>query len=125
MPSRIQLRRGLASEWTTANPVLAEGEMGLELDTKLHKIGDGITNWINLQYSIGNKSTIGLGNVDNTSDMNKPISTAVQHYINDAGVLLSYKADISSLAQVATSGDYNHLINKPQIAGANWDFFEI
>ena len=30
---RIQVRRGLASEWTTANPVLAAGEMGVETNT--------------------------------------------------------------------------------------------
>jgi hypothetical protein len=124
MSSRIQLRRGLSAEWTTANPILAEGEMGVELDTKKYKIGDGITQWVTLQYSTGTKADIGLGNVDNTSDMNKPISTAVQNYITDTGVLLSYKADTSSLATVATSGNYNDLINKPQLAGANWELFK-
>jgi hypothetical protein len=29
------------------------------------------------------KSDVGLGNVDNTSDANKPISTATQGAIND------------------------------------------
>ncbi len=30
---------------TAANPLLAEGEMGIETDTDLFKIGDGILNW--------------------------------------------------------------------------------
>lgn len=50
MPVQIQLRRGTAAEWTAANPILAQGEMGLELDTNLFKIGNGITNWVSLPY---------------------------------------------------------------------------
>lgn len=50
MPTQIQLRRGTAAEWTAANPVLAEGELGLETDTKLYKIGDGESEWNELDY---------------------------------------------------------------------------
>lgn len=50
MPTRIQPRRGNASAWTSANPVLAEGEFGIELDTKQIKIGDGTTAWNSLAY---------------------------------------------------------------------------
>jgi hypothetical protein len=51
MPQQIQLRRGTASQWTTANPTLAEGEMGVETDTSLFKIGDGATAWNSIDYS--------------------------------------------------------------------------
>lgn len=57
------------------------------------------------------KSDVGLGNVDNTSDLNKPISTATQS-------ALDLKANISSLADVATSGDYNDLLNLPTLGTA-------
>lgn len=50
---QFQLRRGLASEWTSANPVLASGEMGLETDTYKVKIGNGTLNWNDLPYGIG------------------------------------------------------------------------
>jgi hypothetical protein len=50
MAIQIQFRRGLASEWTSANPTLAVGEMGLETDTDLFKIGDGTTAWTSLGY---------------------------------------------------------------------------
>lgn len=49
---RIQLRRGSAAQWTSSNPILSSGEIGLELDTKNFKIGDGITYWNNLDYVI-------------------------------------------------------------------------
>lgn len=50
----IQLRRGTASEWSTANPVLDEGEPGLELGvTDKVKYGDGTTPWNDLDYATG------------------------------------------------------------------------
>lgn len=48
--ARIQLRRDLAANWITSNPVLADGEMGLETDTRKFKIGDGSTAWTSLSY---------------------------------------------------------------------------
>jgi hypothetical protein len=51
MPSRIQLRRDTAANWTTANPVLALAEPGLETDTNLIKYGDGVTAWNSLPYA--------------------------------------------------------------------------
>lgn len=51
MPTKIQVRRGTASEWTTANPVLSSGEFGYETDSAKFKIGDGSTAWASLAYS--------------------------------------------------------------------------
>ena len=55
MPSftkRIQLRRGTASSWADENPVLLEGEFGIELDNNRNriKIGEGTTAWNDLPY---------------------------------------------------------------------------
>ncbi len=52
MATRMQQRRGTAVQWTTANPVLAAGELGYETDTKKFKIGDGITAWTSLPYFV-------------------------------------------------------------------------
>ena len=74
------------------------------------------------------KSQIGLGNVDNTSDLSKPISTATQTALNGKQDTISDLATIrsgaalgatavqpSDLATVATSGNYDDLSNKPTI----------
>ena len=45
MPIQFLFRGGTAAQWTAANPVLADREMGLETDTKLFKIGNGVTAW--------------------------------------------------------------------------------
>jgi hypothetical protein len=50
---QIQFRRGTASEWTSNNPLLAIGELGLEYDTGKFKVGDGVLNWTALPYSSG------------------------------------------------------------------------
>lgn len=52
--TRIQLRHDTATNWTTANPILAEGEVGVETDTNKFKIGDGITTWSELAYQGSN-----------------------------------------------------------------------
>ncbi|UXE04785.1 minor tail protein [Arthrobacter phage Shambre1] len=46
----IQQRRGLAATWTSQNPVLASGELGVETDTLKVKIGDGVKTWTALSY---------------------------------------------------------------------------
>ena len=33
----FQFRRGNSNEWISVNPILLEGEMGIELDTNLFK----------------------------------------------------------------------------------------
>ena len=46
----LQIRHDTASNWVIRNPVLAEGEYGLEQDTLWLKIGDGIRDWAHLPY---------------------------------------------------------------------------
>lgn len=46
----LQIRHDEANDWITRNPVLAQGEYGLETDTFLIKVGDGVTDWIHLRY---------------------------------------------------------------------------
>ena len=45
MAIRIQLRRDTAANWTSVNPVLANGEMGIETDTLKAKVGNGSAAW--------------------------------------------------------------------------------
>jgi hypothetical protein len=62
--TQIQVRRGTASQWTSANPTLAAGEWGFETDTLKTKIGDGATAWTSLAYATGSVSisnVTGLG----------------------------------------------------------------
>jgi hypothetical protein len=93
MANRIQTRVDTAANWTSANSLLLAGEWAYESDTGKLKIGDGVTLWNSLAYYTAGaasvvsvngysgvvvltKSDVGLGNAENTSDVNKPVSTA-------------------------------------------------
>lgn len=67
MAIQIQFRRGTSTEWSntsTANPILAQGEMGIETDSNLFKIGNGILHWNDLPYGgvqgyVGSRGQVG------------------------------------------------------------------
>lgn len=59
MSVQVQFRRGTAAQWTAANSLLAQGELGLELDTGKFKLGDGVTYWNSLAYSSGPTGSTG------------------------------------------------------------------
>jgi hypothetical protein len=50
MAVQIQFRNDTAANWTSADPVLAQGELGLESDTSQFKIGNGSDSWTELAY---------------------------------------------------------------------------
>lgn len=56
----IRLRRGTAAQWTSTNPVLAAGEMGVESDTRKFKFGNGTSPWTSLAYGVGSVATEGI-----------------------------------------------------------------
>ncbi len=56
--ANIQVRRDTAANWTSTNPTLAAGELGLETDTLKLKLGNGSTAWNSLAY-------VGAGTAEN------------------------------------------------------------
>ena len=58
----MKQRYDTAANWTTANPTLLAGEIGIESDTKKWKLGTGATAWTSLAYAIG--GTYPLVNAD-------------------------------------------------------------
>jgi hypothetical protein len=49
----IRIRRDSIANWEAEDPVLAEGEPGLETDSGKLKFGDGISAWTILSYAGG------------------------------------------------------------------------
>lgn len=49
--ARVQNSSDTAENWSTNNPVLLAGEIGIESDTRLYKFGDGVTAWNDLDYA--------------------------------------------------------------------------
>ncbi|MEP5630373.1 MAG: hypothetical protein ABJP79_00675 [Tateyamaria sp.] len=45
---KIQVRRDVAENWQSVNPVLCHGELAFSTDTKELRIGDGVSPWVDL-----------------------------------------------------------------------------
>jgi hypothetical protein len=106
MASIIQIRRDTASNWTSANPTLAQGELGIETDTLKVKAGDGSTAWTSASYLIDTGGyaaysdttanfTGTLQNGGSNVVVDSDIGSTVQAY--DATILVD--ADIGSSVQ--------------------------
>lgn len=98
--TKIQIRRGYSdgfagsipagqSKWSGVNPVLAQGEMGYEIDSNRVKIGDGLTAWNSLPYASNSPSeefhygVSGIG-VDFPNDEIRIAVTGIEHsQVND------------------------------------------
>lgn len=112
MPAQtvIKLRRGTASQWTTANPVLAAGEIGLETNTNRTKYGDGTTAWSALPYSVADAS--GTSSVDWSAVLNKPSTFAPSSHthptseVTGLDTALSGKANSSHTHTLSQITDY-------------------
>ena len=79
MAVQIQFRNDTAANWTTANPILALGELGLETNTGQFKIGNGVQTWTARPYGgivgptgpAGANGTNGLNGADGVgADLN-------------------------------------------------------
>ena len=71
------------AEWEALNPVLGEGEIGYESDTRQFKIGDGTTAWTELKYA----------GVDNETAQEITANTAARHTHDNKEVIDGITAD--------------------------------
>ncbi len=90
LDSKIQLRNDTAANWKAANPVLLKGELGIEIDSRKLKIGDGISPWTGLKYVSDNVL------VENTN----PTASDTDH---DVGVIWVNQSEKTMFILIATS----------------------
>lgn len=125
MATKIQLRGGTAAQWTAANPILSEREMGIETDTRMFKFGDGITEWDSLDYasSAGGVASIVAGTnitVDDTDPANPIVSASggggsefLEFTIPGAGDYTLLQSDNGKEVRITSATDIN--INVPAL----------
>jgi hypothetical protein len=98
-----------AQEWQPADDASGVTELGQLTDVQFGQSGpetgellkyDG-SEWTNDTIV---KSEIGLGNVDNTSDANKPVSTATQTALNAKADTSAVPTDLNDLSDVTIVG---------------------
>ena len=133
---RIQVRRGTASQWTSANPTLAAGELGVESDTNLFKFGNGSTAWTSLAYA--NNSDVAIGEISQdaintaltmgaglTKTYNDGANTititvdssvvALKSYVDSA--LTTHEADTTSVHGIQNTADLVYLTGAQTLTG--------
>ena len=92
----MQQRRDTAANWTSANPTLLAGEIGIESDTNKIKLGNGGTSWTSLGYTPWSQvSAYPLVNAD--------IAAAAAIAYSKLATLTSGNIVLGSSANVATS----------------------
>jgi hypothetical protein len=47
-----------SEEWTNSDIILADGELGYEIDTRKSKFGNGVDLWVDLNYSYYNTNEV-------------------------------------------------------------------
>lgn len=118
---RIQVRRGTASQWTSVNPILAAGEMGVESDTNLFKFGNGTSTWTALAYAnnsdvaiaeisqdaINNALSLGEGLTKTYNDGANTITIAVD---SDVIALTSYVD--TAVSNLSNTSDATYLLQE-------------
>lgn len=108
--------------WTSNNPVLLAGEIGIESDTNKMKVGDGTTAWNNLEYFSGGSLILYNTTGQNTDGAmtQKAVTDAIPTTLSDLTEDSTHR--LVTDTQKATwnaksdfSGSYNDLTNKPTI----------
>lgn len=92
----FQFRRGTSTQWTSANPVLLSGEIGLETDTKQFKLGDGTTPWSSLAYG-GIQGPPGTAATLSTEDIQDAASAMITSGVHD-GISVLYTDSSNNLS---------------------------
>lgn len=107
MSLQMQMRRDSAANWTSQNPILAQGEIGIELGSNppLFKIGNGVLHWVDLAYSAAGGGsgykvevrTISSGEaLAKQLTLNSPVSSAGETLVFvDGGSAQKYAVDFT------------------------------
>jgi len=83
----FQLRRGTTAQWAAKNPVLSNGEPGIDMNKNNFKIGDGLTRWSDLPFFI--TETAGSSIPITTSESTELVAVINAH-VNSLGPHQAY-----------------------------------
>lgn len=107
---QISLRNDTAANWKSKNPVLTDGELGIETDTHLIKVGDGTTAWSNLSY-IGTTNSEHANVATNANVAAKVESILTLKNVNNTTVTYDGSSAVDLSAGVYYSAESNHSKN--------------
>lgn len=106
---KIQIRNDTKNNWTTQNPVLLKGEMGVETDTRKFKFGDGVSDWKTLEYASATGAII-MNKAPTPTDSGYDVGAMwIDTAANKAYLLFNNTANQAVWEQVVTPDDLSDL----------------
>lgn len=116
----IKVRRDISSDWANADPVLAQGEPGYELNKYKLKIGDGSTAWSVLNYFGETPRAFNptqtrqyTGTTAGGRQGSRPLISGTRNIIDNGG-------DNTLKIYTASTGVLERTITSPNAADANY-----
>ena len=104
---RIRQKSDTAEGWLASNPILLYGELGIEIDTQLIKIGDGVTPWSGLPYVLADQI---MDLVDNKANKDLSNVSALTSTVKDTlGIATKNHATGSTIYGPASTNNYGHV----------------
>ena len=97
--ARVQFRRDTAANWSLYNPILADGEIGIDKDTNQFKLGNGLSAWDDLEYSTsaGLSNTTEVPVVDMVASANELSTVTITISNYDASTIYSVHTTIGTV----------------------------
>jgi len=83
----LKLRRDTATNWASANPVLAAGEAVIDSTANKIKLGDGTTAYNSLGYMSGGLTLLDEDNFSSNSATSPPSQQSTKAYVDTADAL--------------------------------------
>jgi hypothetical protein len=119
--AKIQLRNDTEANWTIIDPILAQGEMGIENDTLMFKVGDGASLWSALSYGIGRFMT-GQEILDNLTTVDGTGSGLDADFLDGIEGSAYARGEIGGVAVTDTRNDTDVLPNAFTDKHCHFDF---
>jgi hypothetical protein len=123
MAYKIQLRRDVAANWAANNPLLLNGEIGIETDTLKFKIGNGTQRW-NSITSYALKPGMANGVATLNSDGKIPLSQLPDQVSLDSEALLAIQNALSSITTNDITESGNLYFSEPRAVNAVQGLFD-
>lgn len=100
----IRLRRGTSALWASRNPVLQQGEPGMDTTTGQVKVGDGVTAWSTLTGLLSSALGLSVKEGGGAAKMGTAILVAGTVVVPTTAVTANTRVFVSAQAAGGTPG---------------------
>jgi hypothetical protein len=124
MALKIQLRRDIAANWTANNPLLLNGEVGIETDTLKFKVGNGTQRWNALSsYALKPGEPNGVASLDAFGKV--PLSQLPDQISLEAEAAAALQSALSTITTADIPEEFNLYFTPGRVVAATEGLYDI